>query len=172
MVRLTVCLNVCATHVPVNLPSHLEWPCSGHVLATTRHNEVCRGLEGYVILCSVSTFGSLGTTVLMLLLPASFWKRLETEKPWSIISNVAAGIGLTARVVWRTSVGRWTPRASANSAAIYPRQRRRSAYGNSSAGGRVAPECVEVEPTRAALAEAAPAGADTEAEGAGDTVPS
>jgi len=42
----------------------------------------------------------------------------------------------------------------------------------SSAGGRVAPECVEVEPTRAALAEAAPAGADTEAEGAGDTVPS
>eukprot|EP00892_Ulva_mutabilis_P000482 jgi/Ulvmu1/10434/UM062_0030.1 len=61
-------------------------------------------LQGYTILCSISTFTSLFTTSLMIVIPQSFWARLQNEPPMSLLGEVAAGLSLHAhRIMHRVS---------------------------------------------------------------------
>lgn len=52
----------------------------------------CRDLQGYVVLCGVSTCGSLVTTVLSLVVPQSFWQRLQADGVLSVWKQVLLGL--------------------------------------------------------------------------------
>lgn len=88
------------------------------------HVGCCRDLNGYVALCSVSTFGSLLTTIVLLVVPASFWQRLEAEGVASVWRQAAVGISMHAQaLVRRSSVTPWhaAARAAGRSEAAVPR---------------------------------------------------
>lgn len=118
----------------------------------TRQHTVarCRDLQGYVVLCGVSTFGSLITTVLSLTIPQSFWQRLETEGVLSVWKQVLLGLTSRAQSIaqrYRNSVHSARCTGShqvAPADGCVPGRSTRCRSSRGSAGGDTGPAAVSV----------------------------
>lgn len=64
----------------------------------------CRDMRSYAVLCSISTFCALGTTVLLLAAPAATWRRITDGELHARVREIAAGVGATARRSARTAI--------------------------------------------------------------------